>query len=87
MTQVLVDKEDNAFKNPTKPIGGFMDEVEAKKRETDLGWNIVEDSGRGWRRVVASPIPQEVVELPSVKVLARCWSGGNYCGRGRHTGY
>ena len=69
VTQVLVDKEDNAFKNPTKPIGGFMDEVEAKKRETDLGWNIVEDSGRGWRRVVASPIPQEVVELPSVKAL------------------
>jgi len=69
VTQVLVDKEDNAFKNPTKPIGGFMDEVDAKKRETDLGWNIVEDSGRGWRRVVASPIPQEVVELPSVKAL------------------
>ena len=70
VTQVLVDKEDNAFKNPTKPIGGFMDEVEAKKRETDLGWNVVEDSGRGWRRVVASPIPQEVVELPSVKGTA-----------------
>ena len=69
VTQVLVDKEDNAFKNPTKPIGGFMDEDEAKKRETDLGWNIVEDSGRGWRRVVASPIPQKVVELPSVKAL------------------
>ena len=69
VTQVLVDKEDNAFKNPTKPIGGFMDEDEAKKRETDLGWNIVEDSGRGWRRVVASPIPQMVVELPSVKAL------------------
>jgi carbamate kinase len=69
VTQVLVDKEDNAFKNPTKPIGGFMDEADAKKREADLGWNIVEDSGRGWRRVVASPIPQEVVELPSVKVL------------------
>jgi carbamate kinase len=69
VTQVLVDKEDKAFKNPTKPIGGFMDEADAKKRETDLGWNIVEDSGRGWRRVVASPIPQEVVELPSVKVL------------------
>jgi len=69
VTQVLVDKEDKAFKNPTKPIGGFMDEVDAKKRETDLGWNIVEDSGRGWRRVVASPIPQVVVELPSVKAL------------------
>jgi len=69
VTQVMVDKEDLAFKNPTKPIGGFMDEVEAKKRETDLGWNVVEDSGRGWRRVVASPIPKEVVELPSVKAL------------------
>jgi carbamate kinase len=69
VTQVLVDKEDKAFKNPTKPIGGFMDETDAKKRETDLGWDIVEDSGRGWRRVVASPIPQEVVELPSVKAL------------------
>jgi carbamate kinase len=69
ITQVLVDKEDKAFKNPTKPIGGFMDEVEAKKREVDLGWNVVEDSGRGWRRVVASPIPKEVVELPSVKTL------------------
>lgn len=69
VTQVLVDKEDSAFKNPTKPIGGFMDEDEANKRKTDLGWNVVEDSGRGWRRVVASPIPKEVVELASVKAL------------------
>lgn len=69
VTQVLVDKEDKAFKNPTKPIGGFMDETEAKKREAELGWSVVEDSGRGWRRVVASPIPQDVVELASVKAL------------------
>lgn len=69
VTQVLVDKEDKAFKNPSKPIGGFMEEADAKKRETELGWNIVEDSGRGWRRVVASPLPQDVVELPSVKAL------------------
>lgn len=69
ITQVLVDTNDIAFKNPSKPIGGFMDESEAKKRETDLGWNIVEDAGRGWRRVVASPIPQDVVELASVKAL------------------
>ncbi|MCJ7520226.1 MAG: carbamate kinase [Anaerolineaceae bacterium] len=69
VTQVLVNKEDKAFKNPSKPIGGFMDETEAKKRETDLGWNVVEDAGRGWRRVVASPIPQVVIELASVKVL------------------
>lgn len=69
ITQVLVDKEDPAFKNPTKPIGGFMDETEADKRAADLGWNIVEDAGRGWRRVVPSPLPKEVVELDSVKTL------------------
>jgi carbamate kinase len=69
ITQVLVDRNDTAFKNPTKPIGGFMEEADAKKRASDLGWVVVEDSGRGWRRVVASPIPQEVVELESVKIL------------------
>ena len=69
ITQVLVDKDDTAFKNPTKPIGGFMEEDEAKKKAEELGWNVVEDAGRGWRRVVASPIPQEVVELPAVKDL------------------
>src|SRR5512136_1425122 len=69
ITQVLVDKNDAAFKNPTKPIGGFMDETEAKRREKELGWSVVEDAGRGWRRVVASPIPKEVVELESVETL------------------
>jgi len=69
ITQVLVDKNDQAFKNPSKPIGGFMDVNEAKHRENELGWTVVEDAGRGWRRVVASPIPQEVVELDSVKTL------------------
>jgi carbamate kinase len=69
ITQVLVDKNDTAFKNPTKPIGGFMEETEAKIKASELGWNVVEDAGRGWRRVVASPIPQEVVELPAVKDL------------------
>jgi len=69
ITQVLVDRNDPAFKNPTKPIGGFMEEADAKKRASELGWAVVEDSGRGWRRVVASPIPQEVVELESVKIL------------------
>jgi carbamate kinase len=69
ITQVLVDRNDPAFKNPTKPIGGFMEEADAKKRSSDLGWVVVEDSGRGWRRVVASPIPQEVVELESVNIL------------------
>jgi len=69
ITQVLVDKDDPAFKNPSKPIGGFMEEADAQRRARDLGWSVVEDAGRGWRRVVASPIPKEVVELDSVKTL------------------
>jgi carbamate kinase len=69
ITQVLVDRDDPAFKNPSKPIGGFMDEPEAKRREAELNWSVVEDAGRGWRRVVASPLPKEVVELDSVKTL------------------
>lgn len=69
VTQVRVDPNDKAFQHPTKPIGGFMDEAEAKQREKDLGWTVVEDSGRGWRRVVASPLPEEVVELEAVKTL------------------
>ena len=69
ITQVRVDADDSAFQNPSKPIGGFMEEAEAKQRAENLGWQIVEDAGRGWRRVVASPIPQEIIELPSVKEL------------------
>jgi carbamate kinase len=69
VTQTLVDRNDKAFKNPTKPIGGFMDEAEAKRREHDMGWQIVEDAGRGWRRVVASPIPIEIVERASIQAL------------------
>jgi len=71
VTQVLVDKNDPAFKNPTKPIGSFMDEAEAKRRQKELGWSVVEDSGRGWRRVVASPLPKEVVEIESVETLIK----------------
>ena len=69
VTQVLVDQNDPAFQKPTKPIGSFMDEVEAKKRETQMGWSVVEDAGRGWRRVVPSPLPKEIVEFDSVKLL------------------
>jgi carbamate kinase len=69
ITQVLVDRNDPAFKTPTKPIGGFMDETEAMQRRNEMGWDVVEDAGRGWRRVVASPIPKEVIELETVKVL------------------
>ncbi len=71
ITQVLVDRNDKAFQSPSKPIGGFMDQAEAQRREKDLGWSIVEDAGRGWRRVVASPIPKEVVELETVETLIK----------------
>jgi carbamate kinase len=69
ITQVLVDKNDSAFTNPSKPIGSFMDEAEAQRRRSEMNWSIVEDAGRGWRRVVASPLPKEVVELDTVKAL------------------
>lgn len=69
VTQVEVDLNDPAFKNPTKPIGSFMDEAEAMRRKREMGWDVVEDAGRGWRRVVASPLPKRVVELEAVKIL------------------
>lgn len=69
ITQMLVDQNDPAFKNPSKPIGSFMDEAEAKRREKEMGWSVVEDAGRGWRRVVPSPLPKEIVELVSVRTL------------------
>ncbi len=69
ITQMLVDKNDTAFQKPSKPIGSFMDEVSARKRESEMGWSVVEDAGRGWRRVVASPLPKKILELDSVKLL------------------
>ena len=69
VTQVLVDRNDPAFKSPSKPIGGFMDETEAKRRQSEMGWTVVEDAGRGWRRVVASPLPKEIVEIEAIKAL------------------
>lgn len=63
VTQVVVDPKDPAFSTPTKPIGPFMDEAQAREREAADGWAVMEDAGRGWRRVVASPKPQEIVEL------------------------
>ena len=69
ITQVLVDPADPAFLKPSKPIGGFMNEEQARKKATEEGWSVVEDAGRGWRRVVASPLPQEVVELSTVTAL------------------
>jgi len=69
ITQVVVDTKDPAFQNPSKPIGGFMEEEQAKERAAKEGWTVVDDSGRGWRRVVPSPLPQEIVELDAVREL------------------
>jgi carbamate kinase len=69
VTQVEVDRNDPAFQSPSKPIGSFMDESEALRRERDEAWDVVEDAGRGWRRVVPSPLPVRVVELDAVKKL------------------
>jgi carbamate kinase len=69
VTQVLVDKADPAFAAPSKPIGGFMDAAEADRRRREMGWSVVEDAGRGWRRVVPSPLPKEIVELDSIKAV------------------
>ncbi len=68
VTQVLVDRDDPGFQNPNKPIGGFLTEEAARKFEEE-GWQVVEDSGRGWRRVVASPIPLEVIEQDAIQTL------------------
>ena len=69
LTQVVVDKKDNAFKNPTKPIGSFYTEKEAKKMELERGYVFKEDAGRGYRRVVPSPEPQQIVESKTIKML------------------
>ncbi|MEA3501972.1 MAG: carbamate kinase [Actinomycetota bacterium] len=69
VTQVEVDADDPAFKNAAKPIGSFMDEEEAMRRRDEEGWDVLEDSGRGWRRVVASPQPMRIVELDVIRSL------------------
>jgi carbamate kinase len=69
VTQVVVDKSDDAFQNPTKPIGPFYSKEEAEKLEEEKAYNMVEDSGRGYRRVVASPKPERIVEIETVKTL------------------
>lgn len=69
ITQVVVDSNDPAFKNPSKPIGRFMSEDEAKKLVDEKGYQVMEDAGRGWRRVVPSPKPKSIVEIETVKAL------------------
>lgn len=67
VTQVVVDENDPAFKNPTKPVGPFYNEDEAKEKTEQLNWQMVEDAARGYRRVVPSPIPQEIVEARMIQ--------------------
>ena len=69
VTHVVVDPEDPAFGEPTKPIGPYYDAERAQALERDRGWALVEDAGRGWRRVVPSPRPLEIVELDAVRTL------------------
>jgi carbamate kinase len=69
VTQVLVDKNDPAFANPSKPIGSFMDAAGTEQKRQELNWQIIEDAGRGWRRVVPSPLPKKIVELDAIREL------------------
>ena len=71
ITQVVVDKDDPAFHSPTKPVGPFYDEEEAKRLSGEKGWTIVEDAGRGYRRVVPSPQPLDIVEKNVIKTLVK----------------
>ncbi|MDY6847142.1 MAG: carbamate kinase [Chloroflexota bacterium] len=71
VTQTVVDKNDPAFQKPSKPIGTFMDETDAKYRAEKDGWTVVEDAGRGWRRVVPSPRPIRIVEAEAIHTLLK----------------
>jgi carbamate kinase len=83
VTQTLVDKSDPAFAHPDKPVGSFMSEETARRFERELGWSIMQDGDRGWRRCVASPLPLQIIESPIIGKLARegalviaCGGGG-----------
>ena len=83
LTQVEVDPDDPAFQNPTKPIGPFMTEAEAHALEKERDYHVVEDAGRGWRRVVASPEPKGIVEIDTIRslvetdhIVVACGGGG-----------
>jgi len=82
VTQTLVDPHDPAFQNPTKPIGAFMSESQARAFEAK-GWQVMEDAGRGWRRVIASPKPLDIIELGAIRTMSQsgyiviaCGGGG-----------
>jgi len=82
LTHVRVDEDDPAFQRPTKPIGPFYSEEQAKRLERERGWVVTQDAGRGWRRVVPSPAPLEIVELSAVRNLLAAGTIAVACGGG-----
>jgi carbamate kinase len=82
VTQTIVDSNDPAFANPSKPIGSYMEEATAKRIAGDQGWTVREDAGRGWRRVVPSPQPKSIVELDEIRFLVRAGYLVIACGGG-----
>jgi carbamate kinase len=82
LTHVRVDEDDPAFENPTKPVGPFYSEEQARELERERGWDVREDAGRGWRRVVPSPRPLEVVELAAIRALLADGTIAVACGGG-----
>jgi carbamate kinase len=82
LTHVLVAEDDPAFEEPTKPIGPFYDEAKARELEAERGWKVVHDAGRGWRRIVPSPAPLEVVELDAIRSLLASGTIVIACGGG-----
>jgi len=82
VTQTVVDRNDPAFAAPTKPIGSHMEEARAKQLAAQYGWTVREDAGRGWRRVVPSPLPKAIIETEAIRQLARAGYVVVACGGG-----
>jgi len=82
VTETLVDRNDPAFNAPSKPIGSHMDEAEARALAATHGWTVKEDAGRGWRRVVASPVPRKIIDYQAINQLARAGFMVVSCGGG-----
>lgn len=82
LTNAAVDPADPAFQNPTKPIGGFMTKEKADEMVAEKGWDVVEDSGRGYRRVVASPKPKKIMESAQIRTLVEAGNIVVACGGG-----
>jgi carbamate kinase len=82
LTHVRVDEDDPAFRNPTKPVGPFYSEEQARRLEADRGWTVAHEAGRGWRRVVPSPKPLGIVELAAIQTLVAAGTIAVACGGG-----